>query len=291
MDCTIQKEFLYDKNMKTVSPTNQTYDSLLYAYNFFNQVLFDSILPPVVFTYHRQNRVMGYASFERWVNQEKQFVDEIAINPEYFAKFPLMEICQTLVHEMCHIWQAHHGKPGRRGYHNQEWANQMTSIGLMPSSTGKPGGNKTGESMMDYVLLDGNFLRASRRLVRKGFAFPLLDRYPVFRHEIPIVAYDNQDNMVDLNSRFEPKELPAQAMTANRDDNLAPVTESAEYAPFELPLKDDKGTLSIAAVTTRPRAKSGRIKYICKGCQTYIWAKRGLNLGCLDCELKFQEED
>jgi predicted SprT family Zn-dependent metalloprotease len=276
--------------MKTVSPTNQTYQSLLYAYNFFNQALFDTTLPPVVFTYHRQNRVMGYASFERWVNQEKQFVDEIAINPEYFAKFPLMEICQTLVHEMCHIWQAHHGKPGRRGYHNQEWADKMISIGLMPSSSGKPGGNKTGESMMDYVLLDGKFLRSSRRLVRKGFAFPLLDRYPIFRHEVPIVAFDDNDNPIDLDNRFEVREKHAQPMSAKREDNLILAPETPELTSFETSWSDNKEPMQITAVTTRPRTKSGRVKYICKSCQTYVWAKRGLNIGCLDCELKFQEE-
>ena len=82
---------------------------------------------------------MGYASIGRWVNEKRQYVDELAVNPEYFAKYPLIEICQTLCHEMAHIWQAHYGSPGRRGYHNAQWAKKMVQIGLIPSSTGKPG--------------------------------------------------------------------------------------------------------------------------------------------------------
>ncbi len=50
--------------------------------------------------------------------------DEIAMNPSYFGVVPLLEILQTLVHEMAHAWQFHFGEPGRRGYHNKEWADK-----------------------------------------------------------------------------------------------------------------------------------------------------------------------
>jgi hypothetical protein len=46
-----------------------------------------------------------------------------------------------------------------------------------------------------------------------------------------------------------------------------------------------------AFLTTKPKSKSGRLKYSCKSCQANVWAKPGLNLGCLDCNVKFQEED
>ena len=277
--------------MSHQSPTNETYESLLYAYDFFNQALFSGQLPPVVFTYHRQNRVMGYASFERWVRGKDQYVDEIAINPEYFAKFPLLEICQTLAHEMVHIWQAHFGKPGRRGYHNQEWADKMKSIGLMPSSTGKPGGSKTGESMMDYVILEGRFIYACRRLIKTGFRFPLIDRYPVFRYEIPVIAYDNDDKPVELDASFESKIQSDKALSAYREHNMLAVVEENNLEPIQSESDVSPEPANAILMTTRPKAKSGRIKYICKGCQTYVWAKRGLNLGCLDCNRKFQEED
>lgn len=272
------------------SPTSETYQSLIYAYDFYNQALFNGTLPPVVFTYHRQNRVMGYASFQRWIDDRQQCVDEIAINPEYFAKFPLLEICQTLVHEMVHIWQAHHGKPGRRGYHNSEWAEKMENIGLIPSSTAKPGGAKTGEAMMDYVSIDGSFIKACRKLVRSGFKFPLIDRYPIFREESPIIAYDDEGKAVTLDRKYEPKGYKEAALASYKEDiktvlSISPLTDKS----IETPHSDVSHSATV--LTTKPKPKSGRVKYICKGCQTFIWGKPNLNIGCLDCDLKFWEED
>lgn len=66
-------------------------------------------------------------------------------------------ICQTLVHEMCHLWQSEFGNPSRTGYHNKEWALKMESIGLMPSSTGIKGGRKVGQKMSDYPISNGLF--------------------------------------------------------------------------------------------------------------------------------------
>jgi len=83
--------------------------------------------------------------------------DEIALNPEYFFERREGEILQTLVHEMVYLWQEHFGKPGRRGYDNPEWARKMEGIGLMPSSTGKPGGKKSGGKVGDYVIAGGCF--------------------------------------------------------------------------------------------------------------------------------------
>ena len=59
------------------------------------------------------------------------------------------------MHEMVHVWQHAHGKPGARGYHNKEWAAKMKAIGLQPSSTGMVGGKETGQRMMDYIIPGG----------------------------------------------------------------------------------------------------------------------------------------
>ena len=278
--------------MEPISPTDKTYKALLYAYEFFNQELFNYTLPEVVFTYHRQNRVMGYASFGRWVDADEKYIDELAINPEYFAKYPLIEICQTLVHEMVHIWQTHRGTPGRRGYHNTEWANKMESIGLMPSSTGKPGGKTTGEAMMDYVLVQGRFIDACKTLLKQGFSLPLVDRYPVFRREVPILAFDRDGNEVQLTNQFIPKLTKNVQKTEDIQFNDA-VSSAPDIQSSAL---DEASTISLsetlpAFLTTKPKSKSGRVKYTCKSCQTNVWAKKGVNLACLDCDIKFQEED
>lgn len=133
------------------SPTAQAYAELQAAFDHYNRELFGGELPPCLITMQREKRTYGYFSSERFVHRhDRSKTDEIAINPSYFAVVPLLEVLQTLVHEMVHAWQFHFGKPGRRGYHNKEWADKMEAIGLMPSSTGKPGGARTGEKMADY---------------------------------------------------------------------------------------------------------------------------------------------
>ena len=60
------------------------------------------------------------------------------------------------------------GKPGRRGYHNVEWGKMMKAVGLYPSATGEEGGKESGERVSHYILKDGLYQRAYRRLAATG---------------------------------------------------------------------------------------------------------------------------
>lgn len=161
-------------------PTPQTYAELQQAFDFFNDRLFDGKLPPCLLTLQREKRTHGYFSAKRFIHRDgTTYTDEIALNPSFFSVVPPMEIMQTIVHEMVHCWQYHFGKPGRRGYHNQEWANKMEEIGLTPSSTGRPGGAKTGEKMNDYPTPGGKFVRLCEELLGDSkFVLSWYDRFP-----------------------------------------------------------------------------------------------------------------
>lgn len=171
--------------MKTNSakqPTTQSYNELQVAYDYFNKALFFGELPPCLITLQRRKRTLGYFSQNRFTHVSgKQMVDEIAMNPEFFAIQPIAETLSTLVHEMAHLWQQHFGKPGRRGYHNREWGEKMQQIGLMPSHTGKPGGRTTGEQMSDYIVEGHQFDKACKNLLTKNFTLSWLDRFPAFK--------------------------------------------------------------------------------------------------------------
>lgn len=273
-------------------PTTESYDTLIKAYDYFNGALFHEQLPKVILTFSRQNKVMGYASIGRWVNNQRQYVDELSVNPEYFAKYPLMEICQTLCHEMIHIWQAHFGNPGRRGYHNVQWARKMTEIGLIPSSTGKPGGEKTGEYMMDYVLYEGHFHLACRTLLDSGYTIPWVDRYPVYRLEVPITAYDDRGNTVvldgSLNGKAPSSPAPLSMKVEQRPRSIQSAVEapsSATAFPDEVFDFDDR----LSELVSKPRPRSGRIKYTCKSCHIQLWGKPGLRVKCEDCDRTLTE--
>ena len=156
---------------KIERPTLEAYSELEKAYDFFNKRLFNGILPPCLVTLQREKQCYGYFSEERFVSLTRDgvFVDEIAMNPAYFSVSPITTIMQVLVHEMCHLWQAHFGSPGRGRYHNHQWADKMEEIGLMPSSTGKPGWKKVGDRVADYPIQGGRFMAACESLITSEF--------------------------------------------------------------------------------------------------------------------------
>ena len=161
-----------------IKPTEQTYNELQTAYDYFNKTLFADQLPPCLITMQRKNRTRGYFSGNRWNSSqdESQLTDEIALNPAHFANRTTDEVLSTLVHEMVHLWQHHFGTPSRTGYHNKEWAKKMTDVGLIPSNTGQEGGKQTGQQMTHYIAPAGAYANASAKLLQKGFVIPWLDR-------------------------------------------------------------------------------------------------------------------
>jgi len=170
LDCTIQKY-----NLMSIAPTQQAYSELTRAYNHFNKALFKNKLPPCLITMQRNKRAYGHFSSKRYKNLKGKITDEIALNPQHFRYRPIKEVLSTLVHEMVHLWQYHFGKPGRRGYHNKQWAKKMIEVGLIPSHTGDPDGNQTGENMTHYIDPKGSFITACRKLITKGFKITWAD--------------------------------------------------------------------------------------------------------------------
>lgn len=157
--------------MKTTSKDKATakfYGLFQYLFNFYNKHLFKGEVKDCLIVITRKTHSFGHYSNKRWYQSKREAVDELAINPGMFHKYPLIEICQTVVHEMCHAWQYHYGKPSRNGYHNREFAQIMDNVGLVASSTGEPGGKQTGQNMADYPKKGGKFLKISEKLINSG---------------------------------------------------------------------------------------------------------------------------
>lgn len=244
--------------MRTHSPTHKAYSELQQAYDHFNQALFMGTLPPCLFTLQRQKKTFGFFSQSRFGTRAGQTTDEIAINPEYFAVVPAMEVLQTLVHEMVHLWQAHHGQPSRACYHNKEWAEKMEAIGLMPSSTGMPGGKKVGQHMADYLVPGGPFALAAQQLLDDGFEITWLDRYPALPPEKPQQQGGEKAELCHATTPLAQASLPQGA-----------------------PALDHPGVV----VQLKNGASGQRMKYTCPICGINAWGRPGLKLVCGDCQI------
>ncbi|TWA81557.1 SprT-like family protein [Azospirillum brasilense] len=151
------------------TPTAQAYGDLNRAYEFFNERLFGGDLPGCLITFQRKKGCAGYFSGRRFRSADgSEVTDEIALNPVHFH-MGTVEVLQTLVHEMVHLWQHHYGTPSRATYHNTEWADKMEAVGLIPSDTGQPGGKRVGQKVSDYPAPGGPFELACDDLVRDGY--------------------------------------------------------------------------------------------------------------------------
>ena len=243
----------------------QAYAELQQAFEHFNRSLFDNMLPECLLTLQREKKTCGYFSAQRFGNHDGQRIDEIALNPAYFAVQGLQEIMQTIVHEMCHLWQHHHGTPGRGRYHNPQWADKMEAIGLMPSSTGKPGGRRTGDHMADYKVIGGRFEAACDELLSNAYKISWYDRFPP-PEAMPPVLNGAQSTTVHTGLGSGQISL-AQNLPHVRTNLVVPIPDAMGQMP-------------------RP----SRAKYQCL-CNNFLWAKAGLKVQCLECDSTFAEID
>ncbi len=164
------------------TPTKATYGELDKAYSFFNRELFGRKLPDCLITITRKRTAKGYFWAEKFEHETSAAkADEISLNPDLFKVQPLEQTLSTLVHEMCHLEQAHFGKTSRNGYHNSEWGGMMRAVGLIPSATGKVGGKQTGQAMTHYIEEDGRYALAFAKLQAKGFTLAWQGVVPVAR--------------------------------------------------------------------------------------------------------------
>lgn len=279
-----------------MNPTRELYQALEEAYNHFNESLFDGQLPNVIFTFQRKRGIMGFFSPDRWRNAEGGMCNEISINPSFLASSRLIEICQTLVHEMVHCWQFQFGKPSRNGYHNIQWARKMTSIGLMPSSTGEPGGEVTGQAMGDYIIEGGQFIKSYETLRKTvDFTFPWFDCRALPRLYEPVIAAIpnavNEGKKSEVNKDFQIEDLDSGSifdlsLEVKETDSIQSVNNY-----FNTDIESQRLTeLDPSHFIPPDKPKSlSKAKYVCEGCGAKVYGKAGLNISCADCDMPFIE--
>jgi hypothetical protein len=254
------------------SPTHTFYRYLEAAYDHFNNALFNGRLPTCLLTVQREKNVMGYFSASRWSDPQGQVVHEIAVNPAYFARHNLMEVMQTIVHEMVHNWQHCFGKPSRNGYHIKEWADKMEQIGLMPSSTGRLGGKRTGQKVSDYPKSGGAFERAARAFIRRSKGLPWVDRFTA------------------LTPSCQPREKdPVWEEEFFNTEPDEGVEDKAVTALLHCPIQELFHDLAPVWHLQQAARKKVKSRYTCPHCRTNVWGKPSLKLLCGECGDHYEE--
>lgn len=212
------------------------------VHDFLNRELFDGSLPPCLITQERAGRAYGHFSGDRVVNIDNsaEVADRIGLNYIHYAAQLTTKVLATFAHEMVHQWQHHYGKPSRGGYHNLEWARKMVEIGLIPSSTGAPGGKPIGECVSHYVKPGGRF-------------------------EVACAEYLASDTAVLFQDR-------AYRELAEGDGSLSDGDGSASSAGNRARLE--------RAQRERERKAASKTRFSCPRCKQNAWASRGANLLC-----------
>lgn len=267
------------------APTLSFYAALQRAYEHFNAQLFDHALPHCLITVQRERGTWGFFSAERWAhNPSGKTLHEIALNPAYFARHSVLEVFQTLVHEMVHLWQHEHGKPSRARYHNSEWAEKMERLGLMPSDTGQPGGRRTGQCMNDYPIRGGRFEVAARALIEADFLLPWLDRFPVAGSTKPMTQGTAS---AAASNAIRPMDALGEERVVTTDTESTTEREDAVWKCLSTPLVNIVPSLAETTQTVRLAAvKKLKTTYMC-ACGHKVWGKPGLQLYCGTCNGPF----
>jgi hypothetical protein len=139
-------------------------------------------LPRVMVNVVRRARSTGHIKQQLSTDPKRdEVLVEINLNLEVLPNY--RAVCSEICHQLVLVWQRSHGKPSRLGYHNYDWVDKMMKIGLMPSSTGQPDGEMTGQRMSHYPIEGGLFMQVFDSMPDDLFLVPI-----VYRRERPSSA-------------------------------------------------------------------------------------------------------
>lgn len=157
------------------NPTEEVAQDFNTGFGFLNERLFDNRLALPIMQFVRKKNMLGAFKFNRYASTDGRVAHEILLNPEYLPLLHDFDVLSVLSHQMGHQFREEYGPPPRRqqasGYHDEAFAEVMEARGVITSSTGAPGGKRTGAKMLHYVVPDGPFDLAARELLASGFGF------------------------------------------------------------------------------------------------------------------------
>jgi len=247
------------------------YRELLDAYDFYNEELFEGLLPQCMITLTQTGNYFAFFKANNFISvkEKDKKLHEISMNVYYFALRDLRLTLSTLVHEMVHLMQYEEDTQGRSCYHNKRFAEIMESIGLMTSQTGEEGGNRVGQQMSHYIIDGGTFDKCTKALMQKGYF-------------ISFVAKINEDVKKMTIDEARVIKVPGK-------ENIYKNEDGDEFEGKVVRCgKDEKGK-DIVKIVVKEEKNWKRYGYKCECGDYTIWGKKGLDLTCNKCGEKLEE--
>ena len=151
--------------MKCIAKRHTSYYNLSMVFDLMNKEFFENKLTDVIITVVRKNQSKGYYYEKSFIEGNKQIIPEIALNPDLF-QFDEKIVLSTLLHEMCHHYQALYGTTSKNNYHNKEFSEIMKNVGLQTYDLKT---NKSvGYAVTHNIIPDGKYDTFYNSLKEKG---------------------------------------------------------------------------------------------------------------------------
>jgi hypothetical protein len=247
------------------------FTELAFAYNFINQEMFDGRLESCIVTTNRKYGSLGYFR-PRGFNAGGRCANEISLNAAYMSVRTTRSTLGILASLMCHAKNAQDGFTGKKGYCGKIWAKTMKHIGLMPSSTGRPGGAPTGYNNSFYIVKGEAFDLSCCRLQRAKFTLTWHDRFP-FRPP----SRQSSEDIRTYRDVVLVKDGSQEMQTASMNLGIPAALLTAQRA----------ADLSMTCLPLGNKHRAAKDCYVCGGCGAKLWGKPGLAVKCLHCDRAF----
>ena len=237
---------------------------LISIVNALNRELFTGSLPACDVILNRRARTFG--SVRIYSLDGILFgAPQISMNSALMSIRTLRSTFATLTSLMCEVNAFLDGRTNYR-LRNKKAAEAMLRIGLVSSSTGRPGGKKTGYNISFYILKGGAFDRTFDRLSKSDKWITWSDLStctpPPHYKDFEVLTFS-----ADGASDAEEQSLTDRATALGIPPILLASPTKSSHVCLSLPAKSTKGT------------------FVCPGCGLRCWAKRSsTNIHCAGCD-------
>jgi hypothetical protein len=141
------------------------------AVKWWNVRYWNGDLPEPIVTFQPngpRSMRLGHYQAKTWKGAAGEVRDELVLYSDLCLSRGIEQVCQTIVHELVHVWEQHSGKPPHSNHHGRRWHAEAKRVGL--ETEGPKGFTKpTPQFKADLHAFAPKAIAPSRRVgIRRG---------------------------------------------------------------------------------------------------------------------------